>query len=254
MNRILFGFSLTLLAMVFAGADFVDGGATTMVNQGITGLSVNHLGLLEHAGQRLKPRRGDVPGAPVGACWYDSLRKAYRQRSDFGIGGVPLVLAPSVEDSDEIRNPKGITSFSTKIVLPAGSLSAGKALKVTAFGRYATGAALSPTLELGLTLNAAALLTSGAVSSAINLKDQAWRVEALLVVRSVGSAGSLVGSVRSEIGGLLAAAAPVSQVGRAGATTIDTTAANTIAPAAKFGAPSASNAITCEALLAEVLN
>jgi hypothetical protein len=202
----------------------------------------------------LLPRSSAPTGAGVACLWYDSVTKSVKGRTALGSLSPTWTVAPTTADSVTLSNPTATTAFSQTLSLPAGSLVAGRVVRITAFGKYTTGATLLPTLELGYNLNASPLAGSGLVSGAVSLTNKAWRSTATLITRTAGAGGTLFGLVQGDLGGLLAAAVPVTQIGRSGSISVDTTVDNTVAPTAKFGVSDASNAITCEGLLAELLN
>lgn len=197
---------------------------------------------------------GDIPGAPVGQAWFDSARQAPRVQSGIGAAGFGLVLTPAVSSSSALANPTASTTFSGTVTLPANSLTAGKVLRVTAWGQYTTGTGLSPTVTVQTRFAGAVLSSSGAVSTAVSLTSQAWSTTTLILIRTAGASGTLVAKQDTSFGGLLTAVLPTVSSSRVASTAIDTTVPIVIAPAALFGVSDAANAITNEGFLVEVLN
>lgn len=197
---------------------------------------------------------GDAPGAIAGMAWHDTTRKALRGQTAAGVGGVGLLFAPAIADSGTLANPTSATAFSVKVTLPAACLTAGKVIRTTSWGRYTTGVALTPTLDVGTRIGGAAFAASGLISVSASLTNQAWYAESSALVRTIGAGGTASGFHRTELGGVLALTTPTSQVGRSGSVALDTTATCDVEQSAKFGATDASNAITMEGLLVEVLN
>lgn len=136
-------------------------------------------------------------------------------------------------------------------VLPSGLLIPGSVLRLTAAGRFSTTG--TPTLLLGFyygDVSGVALATTGALTTASGAANLTWRFEALMVVRSIGAAGTAM--TIGEAGGITGATtknlAPASAPAVA---TINTTIANILSVGAQWGTSSASNSITCHQFLVE---
>lgn len=240
-----------IIAMVATAALAGSGGISRPPLPGADALSNGSTQLQALA---LAARAGDLPNAVAGNIWYDSTKKAARGCGAFGNASAIWVLDPTTSSSGTLSNPTAATTFSQVLTLPAGSLTAGRVLRITAFGKYTTGTGLTPTIDLGYNMTGTAIGSSGLVSTAVSLTDKAWRSSMVLIVRTTGTNGTLFALVDAGLGGLLAAAVPPGQIGRSGSFTVNTTIDNVVGPTAKFGVSDASNAITCEGLFAEVLN
>lgn len=191
------------------------------------------------------------PGATAGDVWYrsDTGQTCYQNAN--GVQAAPLSFT-TVADSTTLANPTVSTTLSSTVTIPAGALAAGRVVEVTAYGKYTTAITVTPTIQLGIAVDGVDVVTSGLVSTLTTLTDKAWTVTGTFIVRTAGAGGTMSAAMRGELGGLLAAALPVSQVGRSGSVAINTTTAHTIQPSALFGVTGAANAITCEGLLVTV--
>lgn len=137
------------------------------------------------------------------------------------------------------------------IVLPGNTLEVGSEIRVEAWGAFSTTG--TPTLGLGLFYGTAAVaLGSGTPLTAITgATAWPWHLEYAGRVRSVGTAGSIVGQGSWELGISLTAfsvrqALAPSLAARTVA--IDTTTAKEIGVGATWGTSSASNSITVNQL------
>lgn len=191
---------------------------------------------------------GDLATPVDGLMWYDTTRQAFRGQTTAGIAGMALLFAPAITDSGTLSNPTSATPFSTKVTFPIGSLTAGKSIWLRAYGRYTTGTAITPTLNLGVNVGGSALATSGLLPVSISLTNQAWFIESGFIVRTVGAGGTMVGWTRGSLGGLLALTTPTNMIGRSGSVALNTTAARDVEVTALFGASDAANAATLEGL------
>lgn len=202
----------------------------------------------------LTPASSDQATPTAGCLSYNSTRKAVRINTAAGFLSALMVTDPTVVDSTTLANPTAATTFSQTVSLLGGTLVAGRAVRLTAFGKYTTGAGATPTIDIGWNYAGTPIVSSGLVSTAINLTDKAWRSECVVVCRTVGATGTVFAVTRTELGGLLAALLPTTQVNRSGSNTVNTTVDALVGPTAKFGVSDASNAITVEGVFAEILN
>ena len=167
-------------------------------------------------------------------------------QTDFGAMGMPGVLSVNTVDSAAIASTAVETNFDLNLALPPDFFTVGKALRITASGKYSdTG---TPTLQLKLKAGSTTLLDLGAVTLGSGVSNKQWSVEILLVCRSSGAGGTVQASlVQARLDDdLLQAIANVASV--------DTTLAQTLQLSAQWGTSHASNTITQELLLIESLN
>lgn len=143
-------------------------------------------------------------------------------------------------------------------VIPAGRLELGSIVRMSAWGTFSnTG---TPTLLAGFYGNAAApptnpLAASSAVTTTTGATNWCWTMAYEGQVRSVGTAGTIMGRGEFRVPTSLTAwtIRPIPETALA-TVTIDTTAALTFTVAAQWGTSSASNTITCHAFFHEIIN
>lgn len=139
-------------------------------------------------------------------------------------------------------------------VIPANVLEKGCSLILKAQGFFSTTA--TPTLLLGFYLGGiagVALAASPAITTG-TATAWPWELEYRGRIRSIGSAGQIVGYGKLSLGTALAtyAITPIPTVAASRAVAIDTTAAKSITVGAQWGTNSASNTITCDEILVEL--
>jgi hypothetical protein len=143
------------------------------------------------------------------------------------------------------------------ITLPANILEIGSEIRVEAWGEFSnTG---TPTLGLGLFYGTAAvsLGTGTAITTTTGATSWAWHIEYIGRVRAVGSAGSINGQGKWEIGTSLTAFSTAQALSPtlAGRTVaIDTTAAKAIGVGAVWGTSSVSNTIKVNSLSVQLVS
>lgn len=129
-------------------------------------------------------------------------------------------------------------------VIPANYLVPGNILEVVATGRFSnTG---TPNLTLGLYwggVAGTALCATAATATPSGVTNQVFVVRATIIVRSIGSAGSMeaIGSA----GNIGTNPAFMPATGTGVVTSLDTTAAKALTLGATWGTSSASNTLTC---------
>lgn len=139
------------------------------------------------------------------------------------------------------------------LIIPANFLSIGSTIRVTASGTFSNTA--TPTLLLGVYYGAVAgvkLAATGATTTIVSAVNWPWRVEYTGVVRTIGSAGTLIGGGVVYLATSLTAYSviPIDAAAQAVAT-IDTTTAKAVTLGAQWGTSSASNTLTCNHFLVE---
>jgi hypothetical protein len=145
-----------------------------------------------------------------------------------------------------------------QITLPGYTLLVpGTELEIEASGQFSnTG---TPTLLLGFYYGGVAggaLAASSAVVTTTGAAAWPWRMRYRGVVRSVGSAGQIVGQGELFLGTALTlfTVRPVPEVAASRTVTIDTTVAKTITVGAQWGASNASNTLTCNDISVKLVN
>ena len=164
------------------------------------------------------------------------------------VGNSPIPTA----DGTALASSVSLTAISPNsttnppFTIAANRLFPGAALRVTAYGRLST--TLTPTLNLGLYYGGTAgtaLGTTGAITMTSGVTNVPWKLEALIVCRSIGTSGTLFtqGTVHGISGTAGVSVVPIPASAPA-AVTVDTTASKTLDLGATWGTSSASNTIT----------
>lgn len=148
-------------------------------------------------------------------------------------------------------------SLAPQITLPANTLEAGMKLQLEAFGQFSNTS--TPTLVLGFYYGAvagSALAASSAVTTTTGATAWPWMLRYRGTVRSVGSAGSIVGQGELLLGTALTAftVRPIPEVAASRTVAIDTTAAKALTVGATWGTNSASNTLTLNDFTVTLLN
>lgn len=143
-----------------------------------------------------------------------------------------------------------------QLTLPANYLYTGQVLRVSAFGTITTGASAG-NITIGVSLNgwntvANQIASTGAVALTSSVGPFAWYLNCLLVVRSVGSTGTMMvggqvnywtAATTSVMWSLTNQSSGSQTLGTAQA--INTTQTNSVTVGATFSAAVAANSITC---------
>lgn len=145
---------------------------------------------------------------------------------------------------------------------PAGSLVAGTAFKVTAFGRYTCGTTAT-NLTLGVYWGGTgglALATTGAQALTVSQTNAGWFLEYWGVIRLGGtgaaSTASIMGFGKAQIGSsptALGAAVPMPNAANA-AVTVDATIAKVLSIGATLSQITGAPTAVCDHLMVEQLN
>lgn len=147
-------------------------------------------------------------------------------------------------------------SAAPQATIPANLLQIGSTIRVTAEGTFSNTA--TPTLLLGVYYGGVAgiaLAATGAITTITSAVSWRWRLEYSGIVRSIGSAGTIMGGGRVLMpASLTQAQAEYFIPATASATvSIDTTTAKTLTIGGQWGTNSASNTLTCTQFFAEVV-
>ncbi|MBI4044777.1 MAG: hypothetical protein HY392_03650 [Candidatus Diapherotrites archaeon] len=157
------------------------------------------------------------------------------------------LLYANTSDSSAIANTTTETNFDTSYTLPADALTTGKVLKIKAQGKYSSTA--TPNLNLRIKYGSTTLVQSGSVNVVNTASNQGWLVEGTIIARTTGSTGTAMATGYFHNG-----RNNNMPLTNAGATTIDTTTANTLQVSAQWNTASPSNTITLENITIEALN
>jgi len=172
----------------------------------------------------------------------------YRSLSNFGYGGPGAAYNTSVTLTDVSPVPQ--------TVIPAGALQVGSTIAVEAFGFFSNTA--TPTLLLGVYYGGVAgvaLAATSAITTTTGATSWPFRLRYKGIVRSTGTAGTIMGGGEVWIPTSLIAGAwrPIPETTFANVT-IDTTVAKTITVGAQWGTNNALNTLTVAGFLVENLS
>jgi major tropism determinant Mtd-like protein len=158
----------------------------------------------------------------------------------------------SVPGGNTVANTTSETAFTSSGTIPANALAAGDVIRVTLAGVFGT-AVLSPTLEGKLYIGSTVVIDTGALTIGAALSSQPWTATATLTVQSIGSSGNIFCTAAIQFA-TAATAALTSLVNSASNPfTINTTASQAITASAQWSAASASNTITLDQMVIEIL-
>lgn len=162
------------------------------------------------------------------------------------------VLANVVADSTAITSTSTETTFSNgTVAVPANTLKVGDRLRIRARG-IITASNSTDTLTVKIKIGSSTILTVGPVDVA---NSDIFLLDALVLVRTIGSGGTIVGSGFTFLG--TPAAAPVTTVVEGSSassiesTTLDTTAAASITVTATFSSTNSGNSTLLRELSVE---
>lgn len=168
------------------------------------------------------------------------------------------VNAPGLGAGTALANSTVLTDIGPAplYVVPANYMYVGQRWKIRGYGIYSTTS--NPTLLLGIYYGGVAgtaIAASAANATASGAASYPWRLELDIFVRTVGSSGTVWANGWSKVGSSLTAyaeyALPSSQTQPV---TISTTTANAWSIGAQWGTANASNTITCEDYIIELLD
>lgn len=135
-------------------------------------------------------------------------------------------------------------------------LYAGQRIRLTAYGRFSTTG--TPTLLIGFYYGGVAgtaLAATGATTTGSGAASWPWRASYNFRVGAVGSSGSVTGEGSVSLGTSLTAETGIPiPATAANPVTINTTTLQVLTVGAQWGTNSASNTITCEDFIVELLN
>jgi hypothetical protein len=105
------------------------------------------------------------------------------------------LLAWATSDGTSVANLTTETIIFPNVSIPANYMQDGRVLRVTAYGRYSTTTATSPTLRFRVRWAApptgATLFDSGTMTSATGITTALWKVEVVIQTRSNGATGTM---------------------------------------------------------------
>ncbi len=131
------------------------------------------------------------------------------------------------------------------LTLPANSLKVGQAISIRATGHYST--QLTPTtLNIRLKLGSTTIMATGDQTPGGSISQLNWRLDTIIVVRSIGGSGTVMGQSFWEHQATAIAAPFFWEMLNTAAVTVDTTAGQAVDLTADWGAGvAAADSITC---------
>jgi hypothetical protein len=168
------------------------------------------------------------------------------------------VNSPGIGAGSALANSTTLTDIgpAPQYVVPANYMYVGQRWQIRGYGIVST--TPTPTLLLGIYYGGVAgtaVVATAANSITGTAASWPWRIEVDISVRTIGSSGSIWANGWVKVGSSLTAyteyALPSTQTQPI---TINTTTANAWSIGAQWGTANASNTITCEDLIAELLN
>lgn len=157
--------------------------------------SLLHVGTSGTVGHlRMDGIAGDPGTVTAGDLWYNTTQKSMRYGTTVGTHGAVGVVYSNTADSNVV-DTAGEEDFNTQFTFPANSLTVGKKIRVSAWGRFSCNNA-SPTVAIKIYLgtNELTQLANVSVSPGVAQTHAAFRVDALITVVSVGASGTVIGS------------------------------------------------------------
>lgn len=179
-------------------------------------------------------------------------------------------LAWATADGATFNTTATETIIFPNVTIPANYLQDGRAIKLTAYGRYSNVVTTVPTITFAVRwggVSGTVIAQSPAiVTSASAVTNAPWRVEVIIQTRVNGSAGSVFAMGEAELStgiaptvGTVANYGVVSIMSSTGlltpaAVTVDLTADTALSITGKFSASNAANGITGHIYTIETLN
>ena len=204
---------------------------------------------------RLGGSAADPASLAAGDHWYNTSQKSHRFQSSAGTQGlVGLLYAnTSVPAENIVANTTATTNFASNVSIPANALAVGKVIRVTANGVYGTHST-APTLIMRLRFGATDLAVSTTTTMTASQTNRGWRLEADLIVISIGATGTVEVQGQAAYSSGTAGATINLDLKNTAVVTVDTTVAQTLQVAVTWGTANASNTITLRQMTVEVLD
>jgi len=134
------------------------------------------------------------------------------------------------------------------LILPASFLTAGKVLRLTAYGFISTTG--TPTVTVKLKFGSTIICSSGAVTTGSGISNLVFAVDLLLTCRTVGASGTVISAGEVQIGAVNAGLYPTSGT----TVVVDTTGTLAVDLTEQWGAVDPANTLTVTNFTLEKLN
>lgn len=199
---------------------------------------------------RSRVKRSGAPASPAdGDSWYDTANGSEYFRASAIVHGISASGNSTIANSSAIANTTTETVFSGGTYnVPVGYARARRVVRLTAWGFYSTTG--TPNLQFriradtGLTLSPA---QGGNLVTISNASARVWMVRSTMIVNVGGASGNISGLIESSVDN------NVLNV-RTGFVSVDWTSTKQFSLTATWGTASASNTVTMERSLWEILN
>lgn len=169
---------------------------------------------------------------------------------------IPRILYRQASNATVANTVTETTLFDTTDALgtrtlPANYLTAGRTLRITAWGYHST-AGTAVNLRFRFKLAGTTMINTANNAMATSVTDRAWKTEVLLTCRSTGASGTVRGQGFTQLG-TSATAGVLWEMGSNAAFTVDTTATCIVNLTVEWSVNLAGHTITCSNLLIEAL-
>jgi hypothetical protein len=161
------------------------------------------------------------------------------------------VLFVASTASTTISNTSSQTNFSVNTTIPAGFFTAGKAIRIQAWGLMSSNTTAA-TMTLTVKLGTSSLFVFGPFSTA-GLNNMDWVIDAIAVCQSTGTSGNFQASGTLTSATASGDAAAITLPARFTTSTQDTTSSHTFQIAAQFSVADIHESIVMNGMLLEVL-
>lgn len=160
------------------------------------------------------------------------------------LSGSPIfVSTSSATVANTVTETTLVGSGVGSATLAANSLIAGRGIRVRADGYIGTHSTAG-TVRIRVKYGSTTVLDTGAQTMTNSLSNRRWSVDALIMTRTTGASGTVIGQGAFEYNTAATTAGAIDMVATA-TTTIDTTASQAISMTIEWGTANAANTITC---------
>ena len=204
----------------------------------------------------LRLESGTAPTTPnSGDVWHDSTQqclKAYCGGTTLGLGKTFFTASAGATVASSTSETTIAGSGIGSLTLPANFLTAGKTVKIRAWGVYGTKASPVGTFTIRFKFGSTTLI-SLVPTLTVSLTNQMWSFEAEFTCRTTGATGTVFPQMEARLYTSTTALGNI-VAGPTATTTVDTTASAKVDITVQWATSNASNTFTCNNFTAEVLH
>jgi hypothetical protein len=182
-----------------------------------------------------------------GDIWHDSTYKMF----NYFMAGIRHFMPARLFTSTASATVANTTSETSVVgsgvgsnVLPNNFLTVGKSLKIRAWGRLSSVSSATITMKVKF---GSTVLCSTAAHTTHNITNDSWYLESMITCRTAGSSGTVWAN------GRFYDTSDLIQMGNTATITVNTTTTQTVTVSAQWNTASASNTISCDQFLIEVM-